>query len=194
MKSILVDEQIELRLLQDEHAKMLFELVQNNRVYLREWLPWLDVNTKVEDTRRFIGFSKKQFEDKNGFQTGIWYKGQLCGVIGLLYINWGNSNAGIGYWMAEALQGKGIMTKSCKSLIDYLFDELELHRVEIRCAENNIKSRSIPERLGLKPEGLVREVEWLYDHYVNHVIYSVLASEWRKNKKQRIIHVQLGTR
>lgn len=82
--------------------------------------------------------------------------------------------------MAEALQGKGIMTKSCKSLIDYLFDELELHRVEIRCAENNIKSRFIPERLGLKPEGLVREVEWLYDHYINHVIYSVLASEWRK--------------
>ena len=42
----------------------------------------------------------------------------------------------------------------------------------------NFKSRTIPERLGfLKKEG-IREAEWLYDHYVDHVVYGVLAREW----------------
>jgi ribosomal-protein-serine acetyltransferase len=71
------------------------------------------------------------------------------------------------------------MTKSCKAFIDYALGELNLNRVEIRCAEGNLKSRAIPKRLGFAKEGIIREAEWLYDHYVNHVVYGILAREWR---------------
>ena len=75
-------------------------------------------------------------------------------------------------------QGKGIMTRVVKALIDYAFDQLALNRVEILVAFNNIKSRAIPERLGLKKEGYLRQAEWLHDHYVDLMIYAVLKKDW----------------
>jgi len=72
------------------------------------------------------------------------------------------------------------MTKACESFIDYAFNDFKLNRVEIRCAENNFKSRAIPQRLGFTKEGLIRDSEWLYDHYVDHIVYGMLAIEWKK--------------
>jgi ribosomal-protein-serine acetyltransferase len=70
------------------------------------------------------------------------------------------------------------MTRSCRAIITYLFNELKLNRVEIRAAEFNMKSRSVPERLGFVQEGIVRQEEWINDHYVDHVIYGMLAKDW----------------
>jgi ribosomal-protein-serine acetyltransferase len=70
------------------------------------------------------------------------------------------------------------MTKVVRALTDYALKELGLHKVEIRAAVGNKKSRSIPERLGFVNEGCIRQAEWLYDHYVDHVVYGILAEEW----------------
>src|SRR3712207_9583243 len=59
------------------------------------------------------------------------------------------------------------------------FLELGLNRVGIACAVENEKSCAIPERLGFRNEGVQRQAEWLYDRFVDHVGYAVLASEWR---------------
>lgn len=69
------------------------------------------------------------------------------------------------------------MTRACEALVNFSLRDLGLHRVEIRCAEENVKSRAIPERLGFVKEGFLREVEWLHDHYVDHVVYSKLSGE-----------------
>ena len=71
------------------------------------------------------------------------------------------------------------MTRSCKALVNFVFDEIGLNRVEIRAAVHNWKSRAIPERLGFTQEGIIRDAEWLYDHYVDHVVYGMLKREWR---------------
>jgi ribosomal-protein-serine acetyltransferase len=50
-----------------------------------------------------------------------------------------------------------------------------------KCALWKIKnSRGIPERLGFVNKGCIRQAEWLYDHYVDHVVYGKLAEEWNK--------------
>lgn len=59
---------------------------------------------------------------------------------------------------------------------------MHLHKVEIRVAVGNEKSSAIPERLGFIKEGTLRAAEWLYDHYVDHVVYGMLLTEWQQQK------------
>ena len=164
-----VDDEIKLRLLEPGHADTLFALVDSNRHHLRHWLPWLDANSAVSDTLHFIQATRRQFLDDSGFVTGIWYCGELVGIIEHNRIDWENRISWPGYWLADELQGKGIMTKSCRALINHAFTELNLNRIDIRCAVGNIKSRAIPERLGFQQEGVIRHAEWLYDKFVDHM-------------------------
>lgn len=104
----------------------------------------------------------------------------MIGAVGLHSVDWPNRATSIGYWLASQYTGKGIMTRAVDRVIGHCFDELGLHRIEIRCAVGNTRSRAIPVRLGFKEEGIAREGEWLNDHYVDHVIYSLLSPERRK--------------
>ena len=174
-----VDRDLCLRLLEPRDADALFRLLDESRAYLREWLPFLDANQSSADTRAFIQSGLQQYASQNGAQIGLWYRGEIAGVLGLHYIDWANRSTSLGYWLGERYQGKGIMTRSCKAVIDILFHEYGLNRVEIRAATGNRKSRAVAERLGFKYEGCKRQAEWLYDHYVDHAVYSLLAEEWR---------------
>jgi len=167
----------ELRLLEERHAGELFDLTDRNRDHLRRWLPWLDATLTVDDTRHFIKDALQQFAANEGFQAGIWHKGRLAGVIGFHRIDWFNRQVEIGYWLGEEFQGKGLMTMACRALINHAFHDLKLNRVTIRCATGNTRSCAIPERLGFTREGIVIQGEWLYDHYVDLVVYRLLAGE-----------------
>lgn len=52
------------------------------------------------------------------------------------------------YWLAEDFQGRGIMSDTLRVVIEYVFAELELHRIEITCAVGNDKSSALPKKLG----------------------------------------------
>lgn len=170
---------ISLELLEPRHAEALYALVDANRAHLREWLPWVDATRSVTDVREYIEGSRRQLAENNGFQTAIRVGDELAGMIGQHGIDWNNRATSLGYWLAEHLQGQGIMTRACRAHIEHAFGALNLHRIEIRCAVGNTKSRAIPERLGFRSEGIARDAEWLYDHYVDLVVYGLLVTEWR---------------
>ncbi|CAH2214235.1 GNAT family N-acetyltransferase [Tepidibacter aestuarii] len=178
----IIDEDIELKILEEIHTKEDYLLIDKNRNYLRQWLPWVDNTKSCEDVNKFIKSCLEQFANNEGFTAGIWYRGEFAGVIGYHELNRSHKKVNIGYWLGSEFTGLGIMIRSCKAMVDYAFSELGLHRVEIRCAEGNVKSRAIPKQLGFKNEGILREVEWLYDHYVSHVVYSMLDIEWNITK------------
>ena len=87
-------------------------------------------------------------------------------------------NTSIGYWLAAGFQGLGIMTQSCRVLVTEAFTRYKLHRVEIRCATGNARSIAIPRRLGFTEEGVLREAEWLYDHWVDLHVFAMLEQHW----------------
>lgn len=173
-----VDEEISLKLLEPTDAEELFTLVDESRMHLRKWLPWVDAMQKATEYKPIIAMWFKQFQIQDGFQGGIYYRGKLVGVAGFHAIDWENRKTSIGYWLAEDHQGYGIMTRVVEKLVDFAFDEYHLNRVEIRCGVNNLQSRAIPERLGFVEEGIIREAEYLYDHFHDLVSYSILYKEW----------------
>jgi len=178
-----IDDNSELELINQSHADELFNLIEDNREYLKQWLPWLDINRYLQNTIDFIKISQIQYERNETVQFALMYKRQVAGVIGFHRIDWLNRSTSIGYWIGEQYQGNGLITKACSRVLDYSFGRMGLNRIEIRCATENKKSRAIPIRLGFKEEGLVRQAEWLYDHFVDHVVYGMLESEWVNNKK-----------
>lgn len=173
-----IDENISLKLFEINDAEKILELINSNRSYLRAWLGWVDSTKNICDTKDFIKDTREQFASNNGFQAGIWYNNKLIGVIGFIDIDWEDKKTEIGYWIDRDYQGKGIITRSCKALINYAFYKLKLNKVEIHCAEKNIKSQAVPKRLGFTKEGVIREAQCLYGNFLNLVIYGLLSREW----------------
>ena len=193
MQPISVSEQFELTPVELGDADELFRVTDDNRDYLRQWLPWLESIKRVEDTRAFIRAAQAQSAQNNGTQLAIRLHHTIVGIVGHHQIDWRNRITSLGYWVDEAHQGRGVVTAACRALVSHAFDDARLNRVEIRCAVGNQKSRAIPQRLGFRQEGLLRDAEWLYDHFVDHIVYAMLARGWAV-ARARVSTVGVGLR
>lgn len=171
---------VQLRLLAETDAEELFALTDRNREYLRKWLPWVDGARSVSDTREFIKSTIEKRAGGAGITAALRFQDRIAGVVGCQRLEPGDRSAGIGYWLGESFQGRGLMTWACRKMVHRTFQELGVDQVEIRCAARNRKSRAIPERLGFRKEQTIWRAQWLYDHYVNHVVYRMPASGWVK--------------
>lgn len=170
----------ELRLLEERHAHALFALLDANRPHLRQWLSFVDGSRVPDDARAFVRRSLERFARGDGLDVGIWAGNELAGVIGLHHVDRANRRSSMGYWLGEAFQGRGLMTRAGRALLEHCFEDLDLNRMEIACATGNERSRKVIERLGFLHEGIARDAEWLYDRFVDHHRFGLLAREWRE--------------
>lgn len=175
---IRVDNDISLRLRKIEDAHELFDFTQRNRNFLKEFLGWLDFTKTVDDSLSFINDCNQGYTKGISLNLSIFYNKKMVGSIGFNLIDNHNKIAEIGYMLDEKLNGKGVMTKSCIALINYGFTVLKLNRIVIKAGEKNLKSRAIAERLNFSQEGILEQAEFLYDHYVNLVVYAMLKENW----------------
>ena len=173
---------LDLRLVGEADAEELFSVVDSNREYLREWLPWLDATNRIEDETAFISNCLEEYEKREGVFYTILLNDRIIGTISLNWIDWGNRAAGVGYWLSEAQTGNGYVTKSCIRLMEHCFDDLNLHRFVLEAAIDNIPSCEIAERIGMRLEGVTKDREWLYDHYVDAKLYAITKPEWDKKR------------
>jgi ribosomal-protein-serine acetyltransferase len=171
----LINPGLELRQLQLADAPVLFAVVDAHRVALREWLPWVDATVQVGDSTKYIQDTLRDYKESRAFTCGIWSMGRLVGVIGHNRIDWANRIGFPAYWIAPDSQGRGIMTLCCRAVIDDAFTNLKVSRVVVGVATGNLRAQKIPERLGFTKVSTLKKAEWLYDHYVDHYIYSLSA-------------------
>jgi len=185
VSAIPVDEETRLRPLVPGDAQALFAQVDANRAHLRRWLPWLDANRTLPHTREFIRRSLEREREGLGRVFLIEHANELCGTAGYNWIDPANRACEIGYWLREDHQGRGIATRCVGALVRHAFEGLELNRVNIQVAVENARSRAIPERLGFQRDGVVRDAEWLYDHFVDAVLYTLLRREFRDRQRRQ---------
>ena len=165
-----VDERTKLRLLQQQHAQALFQVVEANRAHLRAWLPWLDSHTTVQDSMDFIVMSIFTFAQRGPMVCGIWYDERLVGVIGHNTIDAETGWATIGYWLSRGVEGRGVMTRCVQAFLDHAFHEYGLAGVEIRVGTTNVRSQAIADRLGFERGEVLVGAERLHDRTVDHRI------------------------
>ena len=175
---IQVNEEIQLRLLEERHVEDYYALIERNQAYLQAWIAVEAYEGSVETLRAYVKQRLLLFADGEGYHLGIWYQDALVGIVDYRP-NWRNQTVELGYWLDEAMQGKGIVTRACRMMVQHAFEEHQMHKVVISCAIDNPRSRAVAERLGFVQEGILRQVGRLRDRYVDVVFYGLLFDEWR---------------
>ncbi len=184
MFTLPVDHEIELRVMDESDAEAFHRLNSTDNANMRLWLPARDTERTLEETQDFIQELRRGFTDDKGLAAGIWYRGRLAGFVDAQRIVRSHKKTEIGYWLGTSFEGRGIMARACRAIIDYNFGELGLNRIEVECASDNLPSRKIPERLGFTEEGVIRQAAWLNDRFVDYVIYGLLADEWQAMRER----------
>ena len=173
-----VDSEIELRLLQRSDAQTIFNIIDQERLYLGKWLPFVANTNKVEDVLDFIDSVLELPKEILNFPFAIIQNNKLVGLIHLKSTDLLNRKTEVGYWLSKKYQKQGIMTKSLENICDFAFKELCLNRVQLKCAIGNSSSSNIPKNLGFIFEGIERDGELLSDNtFVDLEIYSKIKSD-----------------
>lgn len=136
----------------------MFLCVDQDRERLRKFLPWVDGTRTLEDEKAYIQMTLEKWESGQLFDYSIYLKadGAYLGNVGIHSIFWEHDRCEIGYWILGRFEGQGYMSEAVRALEATCF-ETGFHRVEIRCSSKNVRSASIPERLGYRHEGTLRE-------------------------------------
>lgn len=176
--TIIIDKNTRLELIAENHANGLFNAINNSREHLSKFLPWVDNMATIEDTQNYIEHCLHRYYKVEEISFVIIMDENIVGRIGLHHIDINNKHAEIGYWLTEKAQGRGVVSKSCKTIITYGFKELDLHRIEIKAAAENLKSQAIPLKFSFKQEGILRQAELVNNQFLDLVLFSMLKSEW----------------
>lgn len=179
MLPLRVGQNVQLCLLSDEDSEAFFNLIIQDRARLDNWMRWTAQVQTLDDARAYIERSAARYANNNGFHAGLWEGDTLTGGIACHAIDRDSRHTEIGYWLGAAFTGRGLVTRSCRALITALFEREQLHRIEIRCASDNLPSRAVAERLGFTFEGTERESVWITNSFRDHARYSLLDREWR---------------
>lgn len=172
-----LEDTLELRLMTPCDADEIYQVVAANRDHLSTFLPWVEKTKSVDDTRAFIQMSLKDLAELKSLQYAILYEGRIVGLIGAMIRYPETKTYHIGYWIDKAWTGRGFVTRSAKLLIGVCFEALGATKVEIICATHNEASNKIPQRLGLRLEGTIRNGIALDAGPADLNIYGLLASE-----------------
>ncbi len=180
-----IDTDLELVLLQPEHAERLYRIVERDRAYLRRWQNWPDYIQSVDDMMMIVDRSDEKIATGNGFDLVIRYRGQIVGKIGLVYVAVSQLRTEIGYWLGQDFQGHGIMTRACGAVSEYAFTHMHMETVNVRCAVGNTRSRAIPERLGFVNTGVLPNKTWLHGRRIEEVLYMMTPDRWARLQSQK---------
>ncbi|KYK28335.1 MAG: hypothetical protein AYK23_05625 [Candidatus Proteinoplasmatales archaeon SG8-5] len=132
-------------------------------------------------------FLEKMMKDEGSVTLSIIVKkgDKLIGNIGLHNINTPvnrvSRRAMLGIALGDLEEAsKGYGTEAIRLMLDYGFDSLNLHRIELGVFDFNERARKAYRKLGFREEGVKREAVYMKGEYHDIVLMGILRKEWKK--------------
>lgn len=204
-----VDENTSLLNIHPNSAQELFELVERNRTRLSPWVIPYFLPENYKDARQLTihglfdyygsptGPSEldQYFLELDGyFPDGnislileIRYQTELIGIMQMANEPDAIEAFTFGYWITQEYEGKGIITRSLNRLMEYVLDNMPVHRFTIFCATENRRSRVVPERLGYRLHVIRPGKEQVGEFVYDQAVYGISASDFKRLIKEKLL-------
>jgi ribosomal-protein-alanine N-acetyltransferase len=183
---IITSDRLLLRIGIQEDIPSILKYFIDNKAYLTPYYPtWVEHFFTVEYWNYQVENNFLEFIHDQSLKLFIFPKKQPTKIIGT--INFTNFVKGaahfcyVGYSLAEAEQGKGYMTESLKVATDYVFQELNLHRIMANYMPHNQRSGNVLKRLGFVVEGYARDYLLINGKWQDHILTSLTNHKWKPN-------------
>ena len=166
-----------IRWLRADDVDALFNIFSDKQA-MRYWSS-LPLQT-VQDAHLLLKGAEDGYINKSGIRFGIESKetGQLLGTCSLFRFHHTSRRAELGYILGRPFWGNGFMHEALVAVVDYAFNQLDLHRLEADIDPRNNASRQSLRRLGFLKEGVLRE-RWIVNGEVSDSeLYGLLRREW----------------
>jgi ribosomal-protein-serine acetyltransferase len=179
----LTTERFVLRRFARRDADSLHDAVAVSLPDLGRWMPWAHDRYGKEDAVAYIRDSGQSWKEGRAYDFAIRRPQQPDHHIGNVSI-WTVSRLGrvaeIGYWIRSDETSAGAATEVTRRMIRVGFDDLLMHKINLRIAAGNRASERVAEKLGFSREGILREELFIRNKWVDHTLYSLLEREWRQ--------------
>lgn len=177
MFSVPLADGADLRPLEPWQATEFLAHMDRARETVDPWIPWAGVSTDLVTARATLQRYADLAARDAGRLFGIWLDGTLVGGTMFVAFDAVAGTCEIGCWLEPAGQGRGLVTRAVRALIDWAVDVRGIHRVEWRCRPDNTASSAVARRLGLRLDGVMREVHPYRGVRHDLEIWSLLAPE-----------------
>jgi ribosomal-protein-alanine N-acetyltransferase len=134
----------------------------------------------LSETERIVEGWIKDYENDDNYNWAIELKdiGEVIGQISLTHVNEKYSSCSVGYNISRSFWGKGIMTEALKAVINYLFKEIGMNRIEASHNTLNPASGRVMQKSGMKLEGIMRQAKVnKHGEFYDLAVYSLLKSD-----------------
>ena len=140
------------------------------------------VYTTQEQVRGLLDKYIGSYENADYYRWAVILKesGECIGQIAYFLVDTKNNFAEIEYCIGTDFQCRGFATEAAKAVIEYGFEKIQLHKVQICHKSINVPSRRVIEKCGFCYEGTLRDYFYMNGRYVDRLYYSILESEYKK--------------
>lgn len=142
------------------------------------WIP-----KTYSDVDIFIGKLANVFnEPETWFQFVIIEKHtqKIVGDLGVHFLDKENKQSEIGCTLSKDFQNRGYAFEAVKSVIYYLFNNLNKHRITASIDPDNVSSRKLVEKLGFRMEAHFVESLFINGKWCDDLVYALLKKHWEK--------------
>jgi len=172
-------ERLLLRRVSKDDLNEILELRGNPETM--KFIPRPLVKTEEDALNHFNMIDEKN-EKNEGINWAITVKGnpKLIGIIGHYRIQPENHRCEIGYMILPQYNGQGIVTEAIKVVLEYGFEDLNMHSIEAVIDPDNFASERVLQKNGFVKEAHILENEYYDGKFWDTVIYSILKRNFKK--------------
>lgn len=177
----LESERLILRRLTLYDAEDIFEYASDPQI--DKYVPW-EHNKSIDMTITFLKEEIAHYKEMNTFAFGLEHK-ENHKIIGIVNVGRWDKECDwieIGYTISREYWNQGITTEASKTLIEFIFKEMEVNRIEAVCIVDNKASERVMQKLGMTYEGILRKRLFSNGNYYDAKMYSILKNEYYKKK------------